>query len=255
VTAAKSVAPFVALAWVVAAIVASAAGNYEEASSWQLLLNQLVLVPVLVGAAWWLGRMVAGRVGAVAAPLAVVLVPVLGVPYATASFRDTYIDRVLTEALGVADGWRFAAGALLLLAVALVVSRRRPFALAGAALALAVLAAAALHHGAGLDVTKDAFDANMAGLREFTWSNRILQWLPFAGAIGVARCSPLAAVLLAVWFGALAFAYGASPNIGVGDGGLFAALVPAFPAFALLVVSVPLLVPTLPDRIEPRTTG
>ena len=55
----------------------------------------------------------AGASGAVVAPLAVVLVPVLGVPYATASFRDTYVDRVLTEAVGVADGWRFAAGALL----------------------------------------------------------------------------------------------------------------------------------------------
>ena len=252
-TAARALAPFVALAWVVAAIVSAAADEYDEAPAWLLLLNQLVLVPVLIGAAWWLGRTVAGRVGAAVAPLAVVLVPVLGAPYATASFRDTYVDRVLTEAVGVADGWRFAAGALLLLAVALVVQRRRPSTLAGVGLAAGVLAVAALHHGVGLDVSKDAFDANMAGLREYTWSNRILQWLPLAGAIGLARCSPLAALLLAAWFGAFALAYGASPNVGVGDGSLFAALVPAFPAFALLVVSVPLLVPTLPARLDAST--
>jgi hypothetical protein len=107
----------------------------------------------------------------------------------------------------------------------------------------------------GLDISKDAFDANMAGLREYTWSNRILQWLPLAGAIGLARCSPLAAILLAAWFGAFVVGYGASGNVGVGDGSLFAALVPAFPAFALLFVSVPLLVPTLPHRIETGSPG
>jgi hypothetical protein len=255
VTAARSLAPFVALGWMVATVVAAVADDYEQAPWWRLLLNQLVLMPTLVGAAWWLGRTVAGRAGAVVAPLAVVLVPVLGAPYATASFRDTYVERVLTEAVGIANGWRFAAGALLLLAVALVVQRRQAFTVAGIGVAVGVLAVAALHHGVGLDVSKDAFDANMAGLREYTWSNRILQWLPLAGAIGVARLSPLAAILLATWFGAFALAYGASPNIGVGDGGLFAALVPAFPAFALLVVSVPLLVPTLPNRIETGSPG
>ena len=249
-TAARALAPFVALAWVVAAIVSAAADEYDEAPAWLLLLNQLVLVPVLVGAAWWLGRTVAGRVGAVVAPLAVVLVPVLGVPYATASFRDTYVDRVLTETIGVADGWRFAAGALLLLAVALIAQRRRPLTIAAVGVAGTLLGVAALHHGVSLDVSKDAFDATMAGLREFTWSNRILQWLPLAGAIGIARRSPLVALLLAAWFGVFVFAYGASPSVGVGDGSFFAALVPAFPAFALLVASVPLLVPTLPARLD-----
>jgi hypothetical protein len=255
VIAARSIAPFVALAWLVATVVAAVADEYEEAPAWLLFLNQLVLMPTLVGAAWLLGRTVAGRTGAIVAPLAVVLVPVLGAPYATASFRSTYVDRVLTEAVGIANGWSFATGALLLLAVALVVQRRQALTVAGLGLAAAVLVVAALHNGVGLDVSKDAFEASMAGLREYTWSNRILQWLPLAGAIGLARRSPLAALLLAAWFGAYVLAYGASPNVGVGDGGLFAALVPAFPAFALLVASVPLLVPTLPSRIETGARG
>jgi hypothetical protein len=192
---------------------------------------------------------VAGRVGSVAAPLAVVLGPAFGALYANVKLRDVYVDRVLTEAVGVADGWGLAAGALLLLAVALAVQRRPEHLAAAAVLVLAVLAVAAARRGVGLDVSRDAFDANMAGLREFTWSNRILQWLPLAGAIGLARRSPLAALLLAVWFGAFAFAYGASPRLDVEDGSFLGAFVPAFPAFSLLVVSVPLLVPTVPRRL------
>ena len=193
---AVAVAPFVALMWLVAAGVAATADDYEQASWWLLLVNQLVLVPALVGAAWWLGRRLAGPIGAVVAPLAVILVPVLGVLYANEAFRETYVDRVLTLAVGVADGWSLAAGALLLVAVALIVQGNRRFVAAGAALGVAVLAVAALSQGVGLEISWDAFEANMAGLREFTWSNRLLQWLPLAGAIGVARRSPLAALLL-----------------------------------------------------------
>ena len=215
-----------------------------------------MLVPALVGAAWWLGRVVAGAVGAVAFPLAVALVPVVGVLYANERFRETYTDRVLTEAVGIAAGGQFAAGALLLGSVSLLVAALSGdrvdavLAAAGAALALAVIAAAALRGGIGLDVSWGAFDANMGGLREFTWSNRLLQWLPLAGAIGMARCSVPAAVLVGGWFGAFALAWGASPNVDVGDGSFAVALVPALPAFSLLVVCVPLLVPTLPARLE-----
>ncbi len=218
---AVAVAPFVALMWLVAAGVAATADDYDQASWWLLLVNQLVLVPALVGAAWWLGRRLAGPIGAVVAPLAVILVPVLGVLYANEAFRETYVDRVLTLAVGIADGWSLAAGALLLVAVALIVAwgTGRGLVAAGAALGAAVLAVAACCAGVGLDVSWDAFEANMAGLREFTWSNRLLQWLPLAGAIGVARRSRLAALSCsAVWFGAFALAWGASPNVDVGDG-------------------------------------
>ena len=45
----------------------------------------------------------------------------------------------------------------------------------------------------------------------------MLQWLPLAGAIGAARRSPPTGLLLGVWVGAFALAYGASPNVGIGD--------------------------------------
>ena len=171
--------------WLVAVGVAATADDYDQASWWLLLVNQLAFVPALVGAAWWLGRGLAGQIGGVVAPLAVTLVPVFGVLYANEAFRETYVDSVLTLAVGVADGWSLATGALLLVAVALIVQGNTRFVAAGAALGGAVLVVAALSQGAGLEISWDAFEANMAGLREFTWSNRLLQWLPLAGAIGV----------------------------------------------------------------------
>lgn len=254
--AAAAVAPFAALMWIVAAIVALTSDGYHPASQWLLLVNQLVLVPVLAGAAWWLGRLVAGRVGGVTFPLAVAVVPTLGVLYANEKFRGTYTDVVLTEAVGIADGGHFAAGALLLLATALLasVSRRERIdwvlAAGGAVLILAVLGAAAARGELALDVSWAGFQANMAGLREFTWSNRLLQWLPLAGVIGLARCSRPAALLVGLWFGAFAVARGASPELDVGDGSFLASFVPVLPAFSLLTASLPLLFPGAPDRLR-----
>ena len=56
------------------------------------------------------------------APLAVTLVPVLGVLYADERIRGAYVDRVLTNAVGISDGGGFAAGALLLVGTALVIA-------------------------------------------------------------------------------------------------------------------------------------
>jgi hypothetical protein len=135
-------------------------------------------------------------------------------------------------ALAYAVAWRPREGALLALAAAPGV----------------VLAAAA--YGLGVEVAWDAFTGNMTGLREYLWSNRLLQWLPVAGAIGAARGSLPVACLLAGWFGAFAFVYGASPNLGAADGSYLVAFVPALPAFCLLVACIPMLVPTLPQRLQ-----
>jgi hypothetical protein len=105
---------------------------------------------------------------------------------------------------------------------------------------------------AGVDVSWDAFSANMAGLREYLWSNRVLQWLPIAGAVGLGRRSIPVAALVGGWFGAFALAEGASPNLPVGDGSFLAAFVPALPAYALLAAAIPLLVPGVPARLGAR---
>ena len=122
---AVAVAPFVALMWLVAAGVAATADGYDQASWWLLLFNQPLLVPVLTGSAWWLGRTVAGQVGPVAFPALSCWCPCSALLYANERFREAYTDLVLTEAVGIAAGGQFAAGALLLGSVALLVAASR----------------------------------------------------------------------------------------------------------------------------------
>jgi len=283
--------PFVALQWLVAVGTATFAGGYEQAAWWLLVLNQLVLAPAAILGALWLGTAIGGRAIGLLSALLVVLLPTLGVPYALSRYRDTYVDRVLTEAVGIGNGGRFAAGALSLVAAALALAALRgerprvtavaagltagaatlahpsgALVLVGIALALAVVwrpleaglvgigalpavALAAAVHGFGLDVTWDAFSGSMTGLREYLWSNRLLQWLPLAGVVAAVRGSLPAGLLLGGWLGAFTVVYGASPNLGVDDGSYLVAFVPALPAFCVLVACLPLLVPTLPQRL------
>jgi hypothetical protein len=286
--------PFVALVWLVAVLAAAVADGYEEAAWWLLLLNQLVLAPAAVVAALLLGGILGGRVIGMLSAALLALVPLLGVAYSLAGYRDTYVDVVLPEAAGIAAGGRWPAGALSLVAGALAIlsvettqARRAAAALGGGAAAgiaalvhpsgalvlvgiafayalvwtpvaagLTALAAlpgvvvAALAYGLSLDVSWDAFTAHMTGLREYLWSNRVLQWLPLAGVIGAARGSPPVAALLAGWFGAFVVVYGASPNLNAEGGSYLLAFVPALPALSLLVAALPLLLPSLPRRLE-----
>jgi hypothetical protein len=142
----------------------------------------------------------------------------------------------------------FLVGAALAYAVC-----RRPLEASALALAAAPFAVVALiRHGVGFEASWDAFSANMAGLREHLWSNRLLQWLPLAGVVGLARRSLPAAALLGGWFGGFAVAIGASPNLPVGEGEYLEAFVPALPCLAVLVAALPLLVPRLPARLDDR---
>ncbi len=98
-----------------------------------------------------------------------------------------------------------------------------------------------------------SFQATMAQIREYFWSNRLLQWLPIAGAIGALRFAPPLSALLAGWLGfATVTIVATSP--GLEGGRLFVAMIPAWPAYALLVAAIPALVPTLVARLGPRLT-
>lgn len=87
---------------------------------------------------------------------------------------------------------------------------------------------------------------NFLGVQEFFWSVRILQWLPVAGVIGVARRSIPLALLLGIWFGTYLVALGGDPDNTIGGGTFLAVLVPALPAYLLLAAAIPLLAPPLP---------
>jgi hypothetical protein len=92
----------------------------------------------------------------------------------------------------------------------------------------------------------DQLAHNFTFIREYFYSLRFLEFLPIAGAIGIARRSFPAAVLAAGWF----FAYLAIPGSSseVLDGSFYARMLPALPAYVWLAASVPLLAPPLPAR-------
>jgi hypothetical protein len=96
----------------------------------------------------------------------------------------------------------------------------------------------------------DTFHRNMSSLREYAYSARVLQWIPFAGALAVARRSLALGGLLAGWFGAFMLFKGTAPQATVDSGSLFRLLIPAYPAYFLLFASLPLLVPGVLRRIK-----
>ena len=286
----------VAGAWLVAALVGSWVGEAADASTWQLLLNQAVLLPAAVLAVYDVGRRLGGVWLGVWFGIVLLLLPLVGWAYALPGYRDTFRDRVLVEAVGGAAGGRFAAGALCAVAAALLlralherspvlplaagmvaglaivvepaaclvvvgvvlacaVARRLDVLalVAGPVLVGGVLALLVRDAGIGVDVSWDAFSANMAGLREYTWSNRVLQWLPIAGTIGLARRSWPAAALFGGWVGAFVLAEAGSADRPVKSGAFFLAFLPALPALAVLVAAIPLLVPGLPARLAAAT--
>ncbi|HET9508821.1 MAG TPA: hypothetical protein VFO81_12815, partial [Gaiellaceae bacterium] len=93
---------------------------------------------------------------------------------------------------------------------------------------------------------------NADHLREYFWSARLLEWLPIAGTIGVARRSVPVAGLLATWFAVFLVVKGTTPLSTVSSGSFFRFLMPAFPAYFLLAVSTILLVPTLAGYLARR---
>ena len=104
-----------------------------------------------------------------------------------------------------------------------------------------------------VDINWGNIGDNLASLREVFWSMRVLQWLPFAGAIAVARRSIPAALMLSVWFWAFFVLKGSSDEASVDSGAFFRFLLPAVPAFLLLAAALPLLVPKYGADVARRT--
>ena len=95
---------------------------------------------------------------------------------------------------------------------------------------------------------------NMRDLSDFFWSLRLAQWVPFAGAVAVMRRSRPAAGLLFVWVLAYAVVKGSAPVASVESGSLWRLVMPAWPAYVVLLASIPLLVPTFTSRLGDRLT-
>ncbi len=92
---------------------------------------------------------------------------------------------------------------------------------------------------------------NLDLIREYFWSNRLVEWLPLAGAVGALRRSPPKAVLLAVWLAAYVVVKGTNRVSSVDTASFWRLLAPAWPAYLLLALSIVALVPT----VGPLVTG
>jgi hypothetical protein len=102
------------------------------------------------------------------------------------------------------------------------------------------------------DIDFETWKQNMSNLREFTFSARIVQFLPLAGAVAVARRSVPAAGLLLTWLLAYVVVKGSASVATIESGSYWRLVMPALPAFALLAAFVPLLVPTFLRRMGDR---
>jgi hypothetical protein len=255
-----------------------------------VLLNVLVLGPLALVCAHRIAIRVGG-VALGAWTLAVwVATPWLLDALSLAVYDPTLRDRVLPLGLGLTPEPGYPAGVALVAAALLLAARSLPHSaeLAGAAAAIAVLLAPATllfagpaalallaarrprelgffvlaltpavivvalrRHDIVGDLSRDQFDGNLAGLREYFWSQRLLEWTPIAGVIGLARRSVPLAILIGGWFGTLVAVEATRIGNGYENGELFRALLPALPAYVLLAAALPLLVPTLATRLGP----
>ncbi len=103
-----------------------------------------------------------------------------------------------------------------------------------------------------IDFDLDHWRIQMAQLREYFWSARVFQWVPLAGLVAVARMRPAAAALLGGWLAAFVLVKGASPQASIEANTFWRLLMPAWPAYLLLLAAIPLLVPRLAVRLGAR---
>jgi hypothetical protein len=90
------------------------------------------------------------------------------------------------------------------------------------------------------------------GFREYFWSPRVLEYVPIAGAIAVARSSATKAAFFLVWLLAFFLVKGSSDVTSVETGSIWRLLMPAWPAYFFLAISIPLLVPLWGGRLRER---
>jgi hypothetical protein len=101
-----------------------------------------------------------------------------------------------------------------------------------------------------LDVDWGHLGDNLVLLREYFWSRRLVEFLPLAGFLGAWRCSFPKAALLGSWLALFVVFKGSSRVASVDDGSFFRLLMPAWPAYFLLGLSVVALVPVLGGRLR-----
>jgi hypothetical protein len=98
----------------------------------------------------------------------------------------------------------------------------------------------------------DQLNYQFLGFREFFFSARVIEFVPIAGALAVARRSVPQAAFLATWLAAFFLVKGSSEAVNVETGSIWRLLMPAFPAYFLFLAAIPLLVPVWGERLARR---
>jgi hypothetical protein len=84
---------------------------------------------------------------------------------------------------------------------------------------------------------------NLLGIKEHFWSLRVVEWLVIAGLIGLSRRSLTAFLVVGGWFTAFVLTKATYPNASTDDASVFRIMMPAYPAFILLLASLVFLFP------------
>jgi hypothetical protein len=239
----------VALQWLTTLVVGLRAQDVDLGAI--ELVNVLVLGPIALVCAYVIARSVGGPALGAWTLLVWVALPWLAPLFTLASYDQTLRDDVLPLAVGLTSDGGYAEGVLILAALALLVVRQRAARVAGAVTLAALVALWLTRVGSAGDPSLAALQDNMALLREYFWSQRLLQWAPLAGVIAVGRRSLPLAAALGAWLAGYVVFRAAQPSIGFDDGEFFRAMLPALPAYILLTAAIPLLVPTLAVRLGP----
>jgi hypothetical protein len=94
------------------------------------------------------------------------------------------------------------------------------------------------------------FVTQLDQLREHFWSARLVEWLAIAGSIAIVIRSRRLGALIVGWFAAIVIVKTGSGRGDLQSGSLLRLLMPAYPAFVLLLASLPFLVPGLARRVR-----
>ncbi len=84
---------------------------------------------------------------------------------------------------------------------------------------------------------------NLLGIKEHFWSMRVVEWLVIAGLVGLSRRSLTAALVVGGWFAAFVVTKATYQYASVDDASVFRVMMPAYPAFILLLASLVYLFP------------
>jgi dolichyl-phosphate-mannose-protein mannosyltransferase len=93
------------------------------------------------------------------------------------------------------------------------------------------------------------FNVNLDSLQEHFWSKRVMEWLVIAGIVGVARRSLALGLFVGGWFLTFTIVKGTTPLGNLEDTSLLRMLLPAAPAFVLMLAALPFLIPGVPRRL------